>query len=427
MPLLSQVVQGYGPRSVPTTMTSMPANLPAQFIFCTCQAGAELALKREVAVNHPHLRLAFSRPGFVTFKFAESPASRAAELPRLSLARAIGWSLGKVEGIELHELAKTVWKTPTITAFVHEKGIDDLHVWQRDSAIPGDRGFEPGPTPLSKEAEQALRQAAPQTVLGRLKNSSGQRYSTQRLGRVLDVVLVEPNQWWIGCHTAVSRTDRWPGGVIPIDLPEHAVSRAYLKMAEALEWSAIPTKSGDQWAELGCAPGGASQALLDRGMIVIGIDPAEVDPEVLAHDNFTHVRARTMAVPRRVFRHIDWLAADINAAPMYTLDAVEAIVSHREANLRGLLLTLKLPHWELALPDQLTAYVERIQSWGYQDVRLWQLAHNRRELCAVALRSRGQRRRTRNSRAAPSTASGRSCTRFDKQQNALGGPHFNSR
>ena len=38
----------------------------------------------------------------------------------------------------------------------------------------------------------------------------------------------------------------------------------------------------------------------------------------------------------------------MNVAPRYTLDAVEAIVTHPEVNIRGLLLTLKLPDWDLA-------------------------------------------------------------------------------
>lgn len=399
---------------------------PSQFIFCACQQGTELALKREAAVRAPYLRLAFSRPGFVTFKLDDEDTS-SAELPHLTFARSIGWSLGKVRGGEMKGLASATWDLPAVTAVVQEAGIDDLHVWQRDSALPGDKGFEPGPTPLALEVERSLRLAAPVAAERLHQDTPQPRVATRRLGRVLDVVLVEPNQWWIGYHVAVSRTDRWPGGVAPIDLPDYAVSRAYLKMSEALEWSALPSKPGDHWVELGCAPGGASQALLDRGMYVTGVDPAEVDPAVLAHERFTHVRSRAMAVPRRLFREIDWLAADINAAPNYTLDAVEAIVAHPDVNLRGLLLTLKLPDWELALPEQLAAYVARIRSWGYQDVRLRQLAHNRREMCAVALRSRGQRRRVRTGKSATTAGPPRSARRRDASHSNPAGPHFTSK
>ena len=63
------------------------------------------------------------------------------------------------------------------------------------------------------------------------------------------------------------------------------------------------------------APGGASQALLDRGMFVTGIDPAEVDPAVVKHPRFRHLRKRGTDVRRHEFLGVRWLAADMNIAP----------------------------------------------------------------------------------------------------------------
>ena len=68
---------------------------------------------------------------------------------------------------------------------------------------------------------------------------------------------------------------------------------------------------------------------------------------MLEHPHFTHIRRRSTQVRRREFRKIRWLTADMNVAPDYTLDAVEAIVTHPQINIRGLLLTLKLPAMEL--------------------------------------------------------------------------------
>jgi 23S rRNA (cytidine2498-2'-O)-methyltransferase len=161
-------------------------------------------------------------------------------------------------------------------------------------------------------------------------------------------------------------------------------------MAEALAWSSLPMARGERIVELGSAPGGASQALLDAGLEVIGVDPAKMDEAVLAHPRFTHVRSRTLETSRKIFRQVQWLAADMNVAPQYTLDAVEAVVAHPGIHIRGMLVTLKLPYWQLA--DELPAYVERVRGWGYKDVRLRQLAFNRQEICLAALRSRSQRR-----------------------------------
>ena len=159
---------------------------------------------------------------------------------------------------------------------------------------------------------------------------------------VMDCILVEPDEWWVGYHQAQRVATRWPGGMLELKLPPHAVSRAWLKMEESLRWSELPIADGGRCAEIGSAPGGASQALLDRGIVVTGIDPAEMAPEVLQHPNFTHLRRRANQVKRREFRKIRWLTADMNVAPRYTLDVVEEIVTHPQINIRGMLLTLKL-------------------------------------------------------------------------------------
>jgi 23S rRNA (cytidine2498-2'-O)-methyltransferase len=171
--------------------------------------------------------------------------------------------------------------------------------------------------------------------------------------------------------------------MMPLVLPPDAVSRAWLKMEEALRWSQLPILPGARVAEIGSAPGGASQALLARGFVVTGIDPAEMAPAVLSHPRFTHIRRRSTQVRRRDFRKIRWLTADMNVAPNYTLDAVEAIATHPEVNIRGLLLTLKLPDWGLA--DGVPQWLNRVRSWGYNMVWARQLQHNRREICIAAL------------------------------------------
>ena len=203
---------------------------------------------------------------------------------------------------------------------------------------------------------------------------------------MLDCVIVEPDLWWAGWHSAQRPHSCWPGGIPPITLPDDAVSRAWLKMEEALLWSQLPVAAGQRVAEIGCSPGGAAQALLSRGLLVTGIDPALVDPRVAALPNFTQVRKRGHEVRRREFRKTRWLVVDMNVAPRYTLDTVEAIVTHPEVNVRGMLLTLKLLEWSVA--DEMPLHLARIRSWGYSDVRARQLAHNRQEICVSAVRKK---------------------------------------
>lgn len=362
--------------------------IESNFLFATCQAGAEQALKAEASARHG-LRLAFSRPGFVTFK-GDAPFTLAQTLPRMTFARTVGLSLGRATGCDsLSGLCGQVFGHQSVVRLLAEHAPLTPHVWRRDVDVPGTHGLRPGRDEVSRLVARELLTFAPAGALW--PRDAPNRNALN--GVVLDVAVVEPQEWWFGAHVVRSRTDRWPGGAPSIALPPHAVSRAYLKMREALLWSGLPMRPEDEWVEVGCSPGGACQALLDAGMRVIGIDPAEVPPELLAHENFRHIRARAAEAPRRLLAGARWLAADMNAAPKFTLDAVEPIVGDRRSRVRGLVLTLKLADWSLAAPDRLNECVERVRGWGYRDVRLRQLAFNRRELCLVALRSRSQRRR----------------------------------
>ena len=364
-----------------------------RFCYATCQRGAESALKWSIGQTRPLWRLAFSCPGLVTFKLDTRLASEASPAsdtspPPSPFARTAGYCLGPVRGSQLDRLAKSVWELDSVAALCRSFAPLSLHVWQTDLDRPGRHGFEPGPTALSCEVEQAVRQAAATRGLAVSSQPASQPVPLGAM--VVDVVIAEPGDWWIGCHRASNRVDRWPGGVIPIQLPAHAVSRAYLKMEESLRWSGLPITSGDEVVEIGCAPGGASQALLDRGLLVTGIDPAKVADVVLAHPNFRYINKRGSEVRRREFRHFRWLTADMNVAPTYTLDTVEAVVAAKDVCLRGLLLTLKLADPQMA--RQVDSFVERVRSWGFRDVRVRQLAHHGQELGLVALRSRSQRR-----------------------------------
>jgi 23S rRNA (cytidine2498-2'-O)-methyltransferase len=168
------------------------------------------------------------------------------------------------------------------------------------------------------------------------------------------------------------------------------ISRAYLKMREALAWSQMPIASGDICFEIGSSPGGAAQALLEAGLQVIGVDPAEMDERVMQHESFSHIRKRGRDVKRRDFAAAKWLVVDSNVAPEQTLDTVRDIVTHDSVRIRGMLLTLKFPTWSAA--GALDDYLARIREWGFQHVKPRQLAYNRQEVCVAAFKNRSMRR-----------------------------------
>jgi 23S rRNA (cytidine2498-2'-O)-methyltransferase len=349
---------------------------PARFLFVTCQWGAEGAVKSELGRQWPDWHLAYSRPGFLTFKLPDA-ANLTADFDLKSVfARSYGFSLGKVVGADPAEQARRVWE------LIEHRPVERIHVWQRDRAAPGEHEFEPHPTEVVADARKSLLAAAPRSIPW-ARNTENPRVGARAGESVLDCILVEPNEWWVGYHRARWWPSRWPGGMVPLDPPAELVSRAWLKMDEALRWAELPIEPGARCVEVGSAPGGASQALLARGLEVTGIDPAEMDPRILSHPRFTHIRRRVNQVRRREFRKARWLTVDMNVAPKYTLEVVQSICGHPEVNIRGMLLTLKLFEWKLA--DEIPDYLRQIRTWGYNIVRARQLEHSRQEVCVVAM------------------------------------------
>ena len=356
------------------------ANAPG-FLFATCQVGAEPALKKELRRVWPAFRFAYSRPGFLTFKLPAGPPLPDDFNLNSVFARTWGFSLGKATAEHLDERARAVWQCAGNTRY------DALHVWQRDMAqarLARVRAAHHARGPASRNGDSAAaapgrwcaRDAAPahretwparaRLRAGRGRSVVGRFASGVRLGSVLSRRIA-------------------PAGAA-------ARARRFARLSENERDAGVvgtADRAGQRDCRAGLRAGGASQALLERGLSVVGIDPAMVDPRVLAHRSFTHVQKRAADVRRRDFRGIAWLAADMNVAPETTLATVEAIVTHASVNVRGLLLTLKLLDWKMADADSgLSRSSARL---GLCRRRARQLAHNRQEICVAAHCGRPQK------------------------------------
>lgn len=349
-------------------MENEPKSSRSQFVFLVCQQGTENSLKTAFLANGQAYRLAFSRPGVLTFKLSED--SQVAQSVQSPLIRISGEGLGNVRG----ELAESLVDEALLLA---KNELDVVHVFQRDRGLPGQRGFEPGLNQLCEAVGHLLA--------ARCQRSDLLVNRVCPLGsRVLDMLIIEPNHWLIGRHVANQLHECWPGGVFPVARPSQMVSRAYLKMAEAVAWSGFDFQPNDRIVEIGCAPGGSCQRLLDMGLHVVGVDPAEMDELLTEHERFEHWRTKAAGVKRKMFSKFRWLAADANVAPNYTLAMIEDIVTYPTSRFQGLLLTIKLSSYDLL--TEAAVWRERIQGWGFPHVKLRQLSYNRSEVCVAASR-----------------------------------------
>ncbi len=340
----------------------------SDYLFATCQIGAEDALKDEVRESHSAARLAFSRPGFLTFKTDASLDPT----PPLDGVFARCWGVGCGRAATLTEAIDLA------RAAASERGLEAasaaVQAWARDAHAPGE---EPqGHDPLARH----------RAIQSEVTSSPG-----PSSGLVLDAIEVEPGQWWAGFHRPGPNHRPFPGGIADLTLPREAPSRSYLKILEAERLFGVPLRPRDVALELGSAPGGACLALLERGLRVVGVDPAPMDP-VTRKPDFTHIAesAMTLPVEMRIPTRVSWLLLDMNCNAPTALRAAKRFAGHVSPSLLGVLLTLKVNEWSkvAGLPE----WLRIVQSaFGVKPVAR-QLFHHRQELVVYGLTKIGKDR-----------------------------------
>ena len=356
----------------PTGSAAQPA--ASRFLLVSCQPGAEEGLFLTQQLMLPQLMRAAWRRGAVTFRMPEGMALPDAS--GLPFARSSALSLGQVTGSSVHELATAAAATRSTP--------HHLHVWQR-AAPPRRKPQEAASADVLPAAVELHATVA--AMLGCPPASDGSDAAAGSIASkgedVLSIVIDAPGRAWVGWHTAASPSSCWPGGFYPGRLPEDAVSRAWLKLDEAVAVFEVPVRAGQRACELGAAPGGASQRLLSLGLTVVGIDPADIDPRVAEHPRFEHWQMRARDVRLRQLRGFDWLVTDMNIDPSSTMDALQRVATAPGTSLQGIIATLKLPQWKRAA--DLPAWLDRFHSWGFTPTAR-QLSSGGRELCVVARR-----------------------------------------
>jgi 23S rRNA (cytidine2498-2'-O)-methyltransferase len=346
------------------------------YFFVLCQRGAEGALKRYVERHVSGLRSAYQRPGLVTFRSSTKVLPESVlDIP---LARSFGMSLGTQPNL-----------TETITRIAELPGPLRLHVSECDLFRPNEAPLSHYTGELAHETEAALRVALPDKFHESIR--------AERAELVLDVVVAPGDPVLLGLHRHGSAHSPHPGGAYRYEVPDDAPSRAFRKIEEALIAFDLPVRAGDVALELGAAPGGTAYALLRRGVHVIGVDPAAIDPHVLAFvgpggARLTHLPIAIGALDRRMLTaNVDWLLLDVHLAPQVALRAVSRVAAMCRHTLLGAVLTIKLNEW--AFVDQLPRFLEEVRALGLPEPKARQLPAHRQELAIVGLSALGKKRR----------------------------------
>jgi 23S rRNA (cytidine2498-2'-O)-methyltransferase len=191
---------------------------------------------------------------------------------------------------------------------------------------------------------------------------------------------------YLGISTAEENLSSWSGGARHFAHTTEEISRAEFKLLEALEVFGVSLPSQGRALDLGAAPGGWTRLLLDSGVHVVAVDPANLDVRLKKRPRLEHYQGYAENYLEEALKKhykFDIIVNDMR------MDAREAarLLTRAARCLRpdGLIISvLKLPHATHEINPLATLHSAlKILSTYYDTVQARQLFHNRQEVTVV--------------------------------------------
>lgn len=331
--------------------------IESEFVFALTNVGSEAALKSEIENMDLGWRPSYQHKGFVTFKApVDGDLFSLGSLDQpLACARRLCMSLGQV--LSRKEAETKIRQHPAyMGGMIH-------HVRYFKRKI---------------ESEPVVDFQHPEIA--------------DCIGTVVEL---HPKEFWVGLHLHAPFVSPYPGGDSALVMPPDSPSRAWLKLEEAVRFFDLDLCEKDIVVELGCAPGGVVLALLNRGISVIGVDPAEMAPVVTASAAtarqfvpkdrawFYHCRKpAALASKRDLGKGVTWFMSDMNQSPEVVLKECARFCAMAKT-VRGVLITLKLTDmFQIRHKDQ---WLKDLTDMGFRTTRLQQLSVHHKEFALLGL------------------------------------------
>lgn len=207
--------------------------------------------------------------------------------------------------------------------------------------------------------------------------------------QVVISALCAEDRAYVGISLASENLSDWPGGSRHFARTPEQVSRAEFKLLEALEVFGVNLPERGTALDLGAAPGGWTRLLLESGMRVVAVDPAQLDARLAKQPRLEHYRGYAEHfLDEAIHRHrtFDVIACDMR------MDAREAarLLAQAGRCLRSdgfIISTLKLPHASSSIdPLNNLNGALRVLDTYFGVVRARQLFHNRQEVTVIMAR-----------------------------------------
>ncbi|WP_308634323.1 SAM-dependent methyltransferase [Paenibacillus silvisoli] len=188
-------------------------------------------------------------------------------------------------------------------------------------------------------------------------------------------IFAAAEELYVGWGTPAEMLSDWPGGAVRFQREEGQISRAKFKLLEAERAFKLYFETFREAIDIGAAPGGWTHLLLERGLRVTAIDPAELHPSLSAYPRLTKLKknASDVQFPPGTF---DLLVCDMSWSPMQmaklVLEKTDALQEGATA-----IITVKLMHKK---PLQTIRDVISKLETAFVLKKAKQLFHNRDEM-----------------------------------------------
>lgn len=205
--------------------------------------------------------------------------------------------------------------------------------------------------------------------------------------QVVVSILCTMNKAYVGISTAEDNLSSWPGAARHFAQTPDQISRAEFKLLEALEVFGVELPSEGRALDLGAAPGGWTQLLLEAGLSVVAVDPADLDPRLAKSPLLRHYRGYAQNYIEEAVNKRSTFDVIVNDMRMDARDAARLLVQAASCLRKDgfVVSTLKLPHATADIhPLATLREALRILKTAYGIVQARQLFHNRQEVTVIA-------------------------------------------